>query len=100
MASILTPTQIAAASQAFAQAAYVTPGVTANLNMTQITAGITAIDATMASSPASFASTYSGSFNVGAAFGAAVTAAVPGITTAQASLMLQLWCRQVTGVVT
>ena len=96
--SILNSTQIAAAAAAFAKAVFVTPGVTANLSTTQIIAGITAIDAVMSSSPASFASTYSGSPNVGSGFGAAVAAVVPGSTTAQQGLMLIFWCQQVTGI--
>jgi hypothetical protein len=96
--SILSPTQIAAAAVQFANAIYVIPGVTATLNLTQIEAGITAIDTVMSDTPAAFASAFSGSPNVGSAFGTAVTAAVPGISTGQAAVMLIFWVQQVTGV--
>ena len=95
---ILNSTQIAAAAQAFAQHSFVVPNVTANLSVTQIIAGITAIDTLMSSTPASAASTYSGQVNVGSMFGAAVAAAVPGSTSGQQGLMLIFWCSQVTGI--
>ena len=100
--SILNATQIAAAARAFAQQQFVTPNVTANLNLTQIIAGITAIDTVMSDSPAAFNTAYgtggTNSFNVGSAFGAAVSAAVPGSTVAQQGVMLIFWCQQVTGI--
>jgi hypothetical protein len=95
---ILNSTQIAAAAKAFANSVFVIPNVTANLNLTQIIAGITAIDTVMSSTPASFAGTYSASANVGSSFGTAVATAVPGSTTAQQGLMLIFWLQQVTGV--
>ena len=96
--AILTTAQIAAAATNFARTVFVSPNVTANLNTTQIIAGITAIDTAMASTPSSFASTYSGAANVGAALGAAVAAAVPAATTQQMSLMLIFWTQQATGI--
>ena len=96
--SILNSTQIAAAAVAFANSQFVKANATANLNLTQIQAGITAIDNTMASTPGAFATAYSGSANVGAAFGAAVAAAVPGSTTSQQGTMLIFWVSQVVGV--
>jgi hypothetical protein len=95
--SILNATQIAAAARAFAASVF-TPQVTANLNLTQIEAGITAIDNTMSDTPAAFATAFSASPNVGSAFGAAVAAAVPGSTTAQQGVMLIFWTQQVTGI--
>jgi hypothetical protein len=101
---ILTSAQIIAAAQAFAQTMFVTPNVVANLSVTDIQAGITAVDTFMSMSPAAaataFGTTYSGAANVGAAFGAAVGAAVPNSTTAQRGVMLIFWISQVTGVPT
>jgi hypothetical protein len=97
---ILTANQITAAAQAFAQAVFVIPKVTATLSTTQIIAGITAIDTVMSSTPSSFGTTYTASANVGAALGAAVTAAVPGISTTLAGLMLIFWTKQITGIFT
>jgi hypothetical protein len=94
MASILTPTQIAAAGVAFANWAF-PPTVTANLNTTQIQAALTALDAAMAMTPAEFASTYGNSANVGAAIGAAAFGAVSGLTETQAAAMLVFWVQQV-----
>jgi hypothetical protein len=96
--SILNAAQIAAAARAFANSVFVLPGATANLNLTQIEAGITAIDTAMSDTPAAFATAFSGSANVGSAFGAAVAAAVPGSTTAQQGVMLIFWVQQVTGI--
>jgi hypothetical protein len=96
--SILNSTQIAAAARAFAQEMFVIPGLVANLNLTQIEAGITAIDNVMSDSPSAFATAFSGSANVGSAFGAAVSSAVPGSTTTQQGVMLIFWVQQVTGI--
>jgi hypothetical protein len=96
--AILNPTQIAAAAAAFAQQMFVKPNATANLSLTQIQAGITAIDNVMSSTPSAFSTAYSGSANVGAAFGAAVSAAVPGSTVTQQGVMLIFWLQQVTQI--
>ncbi len=97
--AILNATQIAAAAVAFAQHSFVIPNQTANLSLTDIQAGITAIDTAMAQTPAAFATAHSGSANVGAGFGAAVAAAVPASTVAQQSAMLIFWTQQVTGLI-
>lgn len=94
---ILTASQITAAARSFASVMF-TPSVTANLNLTQIEAGITAIDNVMSDTPAAFEAAFSGSANVGSSFGAAVAAAVPGSTTAQQGVMLIFWVQQVTGI--
>jgi hypothetical protein len=95
--SILTPTQIQTASQAFATY-WNGLGNVANLSTTQIAAGITAIDTLMADTPAAVAtllgSTYSGQPNLGSVFGAAVSAAVPGSTSQQQAFMLTFWLKQ------
>jgi hypothetical protein len=91
---ILTSAQIFAAAQQFAQQAFVTPNVTANLSMTQIQAGITAIDTAMSLTPSAYASTYSGLPNTASGLGSAVLTAVPAATDAQAGLMLVLWTEQ------
>jgi hypothetical protein len=95
---ILTAPQILAAAQAFSQVMFVGPNATANLSLTQIQAGITAIDTVMSDTPSAFATAFSGSVNVGSAFGAAVAAAVPGSTSAQQGTMLIFWISQVTGI--
>lgn len=100
---ILTAAQITAAAQAFAQKVFVSPNVTANLSVTQIIAGITAIDTVMSDTPAAFNTSFgtggTNSANVGASFGAAVAAVVPGSTVAQQGTMLIFWVAQVTGMV-
>jgi hypothetical protein len=92
--SILTAPQIAAAAAAFANSAFVAPNLTANLSMTQIIAGITAIDNLMAGTVAAFATAGSGAANAASVFGVVVAAAVPASTSQQQGGMLIFWLQQ------
>lgn len=95
---ILNPTQIAAATQRYVQLAFVIPNAVANLNTTQITTAITAVDTFMSNTLATNNGLWGASANSGASIGAAVSAAVPGMTVQQETLALICWAEQAGGV--